>query len=93
MTYKKIFVNPDKAMQKYIEEHNLHSDLLLYITDWKGGRIYRATSEWHLKNKGATGMTGYLYQKGTEIRYIKRLSQEYLEINAKCEQEYGDLED
>ena len=68
MTYKKIYVKPDKAMQEYIEEHNLHSDLLLYITDWKGGKIYHATSEWHLKNKGATGMTGYLYQNSSEIR-------------------------
>jgi len=85
---------PDRAMSEYLKQFKTISyDELIFITDWKGGKVYEAVNEWIRKYQPAIGHTPILWQKGEEIAPIEFRSKEWELIVSKWARENGLPED
>ena len=76
---------PDKAMQEYLKANDPDCNELLYITDWKGGKIYSATNEWRRTTipHPAVGRKCLLCQTHNSITEIWEDSEERIAIYKK----------
>ncbi len=85
---------PDRAMQNYLKQYKTRVyDELIFMTDWKGGKVYEAVNEWIRKYHPAIGPTPTLWQKGEEIVSIEFGSKEWELIVGKWARENGLPED